>query len=99
MTENAANTPVVYEEQNRELRTVIDYFAQREDAVLDIEWQNQTHVGDPITAGQLLAHIVWDGRPNEPLYAPLGCTGNIVWKNGRVEYERLHRRSEVLLRL
>src|SRR5574341_988108 len=92
-------SPVVYDAINRELRTVPDYFAQRHVSVLDIAWQGGVAEGAHITSGQLLARIIWDGEPEEPLTAPAGCVGTIVWLNEHIAYELLHRRSEVLLRL
>lgn len=99
MSENPSTSAVVYDAMNRELRTVRDYFAQRDEVVLNIKWQPGIEEGAQIAPGQLLAHIDWDGAPEEPLKAPSGCGGRIEWINGQIEYEKLDLRPEVLLRL
>jgi hypothetical protein len=84
---------------NRELRTVRDYFAERDEEVLNIKWQPGIEEGAQIAPGELLAHIDWSGGTKEPLDAPSGCGGRIEWINGQIEYEKLDLRPEVLLRL
>jgi hypothetical protein len=99
MPEDPSDAPVVYDAVNRELRTVSDYFAEKEEEVLTIRWEDGVEEGEQIASGQLLAHIIWDGAPEESLIAPAGCTGVIAWVNGQIEYEKLDLRPEVLLRL
>ena len=99
MSENPSTSPVVYDAMNRELRTVRDYFAEREEGVLNIKWEPGIEEGAQISPGQLLAHIDWSGGTKEPLEAPSGCGGRIEWINGQIAYEMLDLRPEALLRL
>jgi hypothetical protein len=99
MSEKPSISPVVYDAMNRELRTVRDYFVQRDEEVLNIKWQPGIEEGAKIVAGQLLAHIDWSGGTKDPVEAPSGCGGRIEWINGQIEYEKLDLRPEGLLRL
>lgn len=99
MSENRSTSPIVYDAMNRELRTVRDYFAERDEEVLNIKWQPGIEEGAQIAPGELLAHIDWSEGTKEPLEAPSGCGGRIEWINGQIEYEKLDLRPEVLLRL
>ena len=99
MPENPVTDPVVYEPTNRELRTVPEYFEQQDRAVQDIRWEEDIDVGVWIMPGRLLAHIIFDSPPPEPVYAPEGCTGEIEWINRRISHEWLDVRPVTLLRL
>ena len=99
MPREKSSSPVVYEAANRELKTRKDYFAQIDKPVIGIEWAKGINVGAKIRSGQLLAEIVWDDASKTPIEAPYKCTGRIVWKNGQIEYEWLHKDSQVLVRL
>ncbi len=99
MPRNRSDNPVVYDSVKRELRTVRDYFAGRDEEVLHIKWEDGIEEGVPISPEQCLAQIIWDGAPKEPIDAPAECSGVIGWINGRIEYEILDLKSQVLLRL
>lgn len=89
---------VVYVPQTRELRTVPDYFAPR-GGVSTFRWRAAVREGNAIQAGQTLAEIVWERGGRDPFTAPSNCNGMIAIMNGDIAYERLGRRSELLLRL
>ena len=99
MSRNLSDSPVVYDPVNRELRTVSDYFAEKEEEVLNIRWEDGIEEGAEVEPNQRLAHIIWDGADQEPIDAPPECAGVIVWINGQIEYEKLDLRPEPLLRL
>ncbi|NIO04334.1 MAG: hypothetical protein GTN74_06875 [Proteobacteria bacterium] len=99
MPRNPSDTPVVYDSANRELRTVRDYFAGRDEEVLNIKWEDGIEEDALISPDQCLAQIIWDGASREPIDAPAECSGVIGWINGRIEYETLDLKSQVLLRL
>lgn len=93
------SSSVSYDSTNRELRTVRKYFAAKDAAVLQIKWKEGIRKDARIKPGRILAHIIWDGLPAEPVRAPAGCEGTIESTNRRIRYEFLHRRVETLLRL
>ena len=100
MARNQSNSPVIYEEANRELKTIKDYFANIGKPVIGIDWEEGIDVGTRIKSHQPLAQIVWDDdSPKTCISAPPKCAGRIDWKNGQIKYEWLHLQSQALLRL
>lgn len=99
MPDNTKPDPVVYDPITRELRTVPKYFQEEERAVQDIRWEDDIRVGVRIEPGKLLAYIIFDAPPPEPMYAPDACEGEIEWINPRIPYEWLDLRPVTLLRL
>jgi hypothetical protein len=89
MPEKPTTDPVVYESTNRELRTVSQYFQEEDRAVQDVRWEEDIEVGSHIEPGRLLAHVIFDAPPPEPLHAPEACAGEIEWINRRIPYEWL----------
>jgi hypothetical protein len=99
MPENPKTDPVVYESTNRELRTVPKYFEEEDRAVQDVRWEEDIDVGVQIESGRLLAHIIYDAPPPEPLFAPEACAGETEWINRRIPYEWLDVTPVTLLSL
>lgn len=97
MSENPVADPVAYEPINRELKTVPGYFQEQDRTVQDVRWQED--IGVQITPGRLLAHIIFEPPPPEPVYAPEGCTGEIEWINRRIPHEWLDVKPLTVLRL
>jgi hypothetical protein len=84
---------------NRELRTVPKYFQEEDRAVQDLRWEEDIDVGVQIEPGRLLAHVIFDASPPEPLYSPEACTGEIERINRRIPYGWLDVWPVTLLRL
>ena len=90
---------VVWDADNRELRTNRVEIAGRDHAVRRVSWEPGIRAGAVVAPGDLLATMRWDLGPPEPLNAPPGCAGVIEATNRRIDYERLHRFSDRLLSL
>jgi hypothetical protein len=91
---------VVYDPVNRKLSTVVKYFAdanQEGRSVDQIEWENGVKEGSEIKSGCTLAQIHWNKGPDTPIVAPDSCEGIIKCINGKIEYEWLHEKVQVLL--
>lgn len=99
MPEHPTTDPVVYESTNRELRTVPKYFQEEDRVVQDVRWEEDIDVGVHIEPGRLLAQVIFDAPPPEPLYAPDACAGEIARVNRRIRYEWLDVKPITLLRL
>ena len=89
--------PVSYDALNGELRTVRRFFVEKAEAVLMIRWKLGIKKGAVIAPGDLLATIVWDESPDEPILAPAECAGEVDRTNRRIPYERIRRRTIPLL--
>jgi hypothetical protein len=97
---DAVKSPVVFVKENRELRTISDYFKEAQTPVVGIRWEENVKKGSTIHAGQALGNIVWAGNEKgTPIYSPPGCAGCIEFKNGNLPYEWFHKNSYLLFRL
>ena len=90
---------VVFDEANRELRTVYPYFADSTCTVLAIRWMDGIKLKARIRKGTRLAEIEWDDGTREIISAPVGCSGIIRSRNRRIPYEDLHVKSIRLVAL
>ena len=90
-----------FDEQNRELRTAVDYFRNKRDneglTVLSIVWTIDP--GHDIGTGDELGTVQWSNNSREPLACPADCAGTVSSLNRNITYEVLARRPQWLLRL
>ena len=80
---------VVYDEINKELRSVPNAFESRGETVLSIVWKPWIKSKKKITPGDELADIQWGNNDRELLSAPAMCSGEIVAVNRRIALEDL----------
>lgn len=83
-------TPLVFDDQNGELRNNWRWFRDKKEPVLRIEWAVRD--GDEITAGAKLGAVRWNnGGPPTDLIAPRNCCGTIsaVADNDAAQWARL----------
>ena len=83
-------TPLVFDDQNGELRNNWRWFRTKKGAVLRIEWS--VREGDEVTAGAKLGSVRWNnGSPSTELVAPRNCSGTIstVPDNDASQWARL----------
>lgn len=93
------HSPVVFDETNRELRTVRFFFREKDDTVLTIKWEDGVIAGTTVQPNQKLAEIQWEMQDPQDIIAPSGCNGIIEKTNRRIDYEKLAKDSERLLSL
>ena len=93
------DTLAVYDPANRELCTVASAFAARPAAVLDIQFDADLE-GREVAPGTSLATVTWSDGAREPMAAPEGCAGRVIYANRRVDYDRIQEPpAQVLVRL
>jgi hypothetical protein len=83
-------TPLVFDDQNGELRNNWRWFREKKAVVLKIEWAVRD--GDEIAAGARLGSVRWNnGSPSTDLLAPRNCAGTIssVPSNDAAQWARL----------
>ena len=89
-----------FERENRELRFIVKYFEQSDEAARRVSWREGIGKGAPVRAGMEVADLIWNDGRKEKLTAPEGCDGEIAAINRRIAYENLDRYpSEWALRL
>ena len=97
-------SPITIDRDNRELRTVVDYFKKQFDAartVSHIRWLPNIVAGCALKPGLHLADIRWDDGKGDAISAPAGCEGlTISAIDPDLDCDVLHLRpSQVLLHL
>ena len=78
-----------YDNRNREVRFVVDFFADAPQAVGKIAWKAGVRQGTRVRVGDPLATLTWDDGTQAELKAPGGCDGVIAKLNRSIDYEKL----------
>ena len=68
---------VSFDPLNLDLRTVYRYFAQEDEALVDVEWQDWVKRGAQVRANRVLGAFLWDTGEFSDFKAPVGCNGTI----------------------
>jgi len=77
----------VFHKPNQELRFVVKFFADSEDAAAKVSWLVKR--GETIKPGIELATLTWGDGRKKVLKASRGCEGEIAVLNRRIKYENL----------
>lgn len=74
----------VFHKPNQELRFLVKFFAEKEEAVARVSWLQGIKQKATVSTGMELAILTWGDGTIHILKAPSGCNGEIASVNRRI---------------